>query len=201
MRQFDVKGAIAYARERMERGLSPELTYHNLAHTFEEVLPAALHLVKLHHLEDGEGDLVAVASAYHDIGMVIQGPEHEVIGVGIARSVLPRFGFSSEQIDTIAGMILATRPPQSPQTLLEEIVVDADLDVLGRVDFFSRSEDLRAELFAQGRTVTQEDWLCAQLQILESHRYHTEAARLLCFEQKKENIAEVKRLTKARFPD
>jgi predicted metal-dependent HD superfamily phosphohydrolase len=181
----------------MERGLSPELTYHNLAHTFEEVLPAALRLVELHHFEDGKADLVAVASAFHDIGRVIQGPEHEAIGAGIARTVLPRFGFSSEQIDTIAGMILATRLPQSPQTLLEEIVVDADMDALGRKDFMSRSEDLRAERVAQGSPVTDEEWLCAQLQLLESHRYHTEAARLLGDEQKKENLAELKRLLEA----
>lgn len=195
--QPDVKGAIAYARDRMERELPPEMTYHNLAHTFEEVLPAALHLAELCHLEDGNADLVAVAAAYHDIGRVLQAQEHEAIGAGIARAVLPRFGFDSEQIDAIAEMILATRLPQSPQTLSEQILADADLDILGQKDFMSRNADLKVELVAQGRSITQEGWLRAQLQFLESHLYYTEAARLLRDKQKSKNIAAIKQLLEA----
>jgi hypothetical protein len=40
--------------------------------------------------------------------------------------------------------------------LLEEILADADLDVLGRDDFFSRGQALRAEREALGKMVSDE---------------------------------------------
>ena len=60
--------------------------------------------------------------------------------------LLPEFGYSETEIDTICGMILATKFPQQPHNRLEEIMCDADLDYLGRPDFFSIGNTLFEEL-------------------------------------------------------
>ena len=192
MKEPDFKTAIEYARERMARELPSELYYHSLSHTFDEVLPASLQLGDLSHLDEYSLGLIAVAAAYHDIGWVEQGKDHEIIGIGIARRVLPKFDFQAEQIEQIAGMIIATRLPQSPHNLLEEIVVDADLDVLGRIDYWPRNWDLRAEILAIGNYITRKDWLIRQLRFLESHTYFTKAAQLLRNEQKQKNMAQLR---------
>lgn len=189
----DVDGAIEYARRRMERELEPGLTYHNLAHTFNEVLPMTLKLADLHHLDGNEVILLAVAAAFHDIGWIIRGQEHETIGVDIAREVLPAYGFTGKQIERIGEMIMATRLPQNPTNLLEEILVDADMDSLGREDFWIRNEDLRVELALDGKLLTIEQWYWKQLDFLESHTFYTAGARLLRREQKLKNIKELKR--------
>lgn len=187
----DVEGAVEYARQRMARELSPRLTYHNLAHTFEEVLPMIFNLADFYHLNGDDVGSLAIAAAFHDIGWVIQGEEHEAIGVEIAREVLPSFGFNEEQIERIGEMIMATRLPQAPNNLLDEILVDADLDSLGREDFWIRNEDLRVELALDGNPITIESWYWRQLEFLESHTFYTTGARLLRQEQKEKNIREL----------
>lgn len=189
----EVEGAIEYAKRRMERELESGLTYHNLAHTFQEVLPMTLKLADLYHLNENDVMLLAVAAAYHDIGWVVQGHEHEAIGVDICRQVLPDYGFNKDQIERIGEMIMATRLPQNPTNLLEEILVDADMDSLGRKDFWLRNEDLRVELAKDGELLTIEEWYWKQLEFLKSHTFFTEGARQLRREQKKKNIKELKR--------
>lgn len=190
---IDVNGALEYARRRMRRELPSRLTYHNYDHTFDEVLPATLSLGDVYHLGEDKMILLAIAAAYHDIGWVIQGTDHETIGVGIAQEVLPTFGFSNGALDRIAGMIMATKLPQSPTNRLEEIMVDADLDVLGREDYWPRSEDLRLELTLGGEEVSLEEWYMRQKGFLESHTYYTTAAQILRNKQKQKNLLDLKR--------
>lgn len=192
MSQPDVQGAIEYARRRLALELDPELVYHSYTHTFEDVLPAAMHLAELYHLNQHEAKLVAIAAAFHDVGWVIQGTEHERISANIARRTLPAFGFSQEDIERIYGMIMATRLPQTPHDLLEEIIADADLDVLGRDDFWPRNVDLRNEVSRNGVQLTDEEWYTRQLRFLESHRYWTEAAQQLRSKLKWRFVAEMR---------
>jgi uncharacterized protein len=83
--------------------------------------------------------------------------------------------------------------PQTPYNLLEEIMADADLDVLGREDYFVRNELLRREIAAYGRTVSDEEWRLEQIEFLKGHVYFTDAAKKLRQPGKERNIAEVER--------
>lgn len=193
MNQPDYEGAIAYARSRMEKELAPELQYHGLEHTFDLVLPAALRLAELYELDQEEIKLLGVAVAFHDIGWIDEGKEHEEVSVRLAWQVLPSYGFAPEQIDQIASMIMATRTPQNPTNLMEKIIADADLDVLGRDDFWLRNEDLRTERSLNGQRMSDVEWYQNQLQFLETHHYHTDGARNLRENGKQTHIAELKR--------
>jgi uncharacterized protein len=196
----DYDGAIAHALARLGAELGPELTYHDLWHTRGEVMPAAVRLATLTGLGPVECRLVEVAAAYHDIGFVESHREHEEIGVHIMRATLPRYGFGEPQLDRIAGMIRATRLPQSPRTLLEEILADADLDILGHEEFFPRNEALRAENAALGRLVlTPVEWVENQIAFLQSHAYFTPAARALREGQKQRHLAQLHQ-QRGRFP-
>ncbi len=197
----DFEGAIRYALNRLERELAPELTYHSLAHTRDDVLPATQCLATLVGVSPEDAQLLEIGAVYHDIGFVVQRPrgtvpshEHERAGAEIAAQVLPRFGFTSEQVAAVQGMILATRLPQSPRTPLEEILADADLDNLGRDDALDRSQALRAELAALGAPVSETEWYRRQLKFSREHRYFTTAARRLRDEGKRKNIEALIRL-------
>jgi uncharacterized protein len=170
------------------------LTYHNVAHTRDGVVPAAERLGVALGLGAEERLLVCTAAWYHDIGFVVQRQDHEVAGVRIAAQVLPRWGYSAAQISQIAGMIMATKLPQCPQTLLEQVLADADLDSLGRADFFETNAALRRELAAAGSAATDLEWYGAQVQFLEAHRYCTAPAQRLRDACKARNLAALKRL-------
>lgn len=184
----DFDAAIGYALRRLEHELPPELTYHNLWHTAQDVLPAVQRLAALMGVDGTAARLLEVAAAYHDIGFVAQSHEHERVSAEIAAAVLPRFGFSPEQVAAVQGMILATRLPQSPRTPLEEIMGDADLDVLGREDALARGEALRAELAALGQPMSEVAWAENQLAFQRAHCYFTAAARALRDAGKARNI-------------
>ena len=100
---------------------------------------------------------------------------------------LPAFGYRPEQIAAIQGMIMATRLPQTPCTLLEQIIADADLDLLGCDEFIERNYDLRREMAAYGQVMADEAWYTGQLDFLRSHQYFTASANALRAEGKKRN--------------
>jgi predicted metal-dependent HD superfamily phosphohydrolase len=166
-------------------------------HTEQDVLPAAERLARHSGLNGEAIDLLRVAAAFHDVGFV-QGPHgHEARGAHMAGEVLPDYGFSADQVAQIQGMIMATSLPQSPQNLLEALLADADLDVLGRPDFFERNQALREELRLRGEDLPLSKWLAIQLQFLKEHRYFTPAARRLRQQTKEANLARVRQLLQA----
>lgn len=184
--------ARQYAESRLEKELSPNLFYHGVEHTRGEVVPAARRLAGMEGVDGQALSLLLTAAWFHDLGYIHQGPGHEAVSVQIAEEILPSFGYNREQVEIVCGVILATKLPQSPRDLLEQIMADADLDVLGRDTLMQRNEDLRRELACFGKEFTDEEWYASQLKFLEGHQYFTASARALREDQKSLNIAELK---------
>ncbi len=190
--------AMQYARQRL-RELSPRLTYHSLWHTWHDVLPAVDRLIMLEYISGEDALLLRTAAVYHDIGFVVQVADHEMIGAQIATYILPRLGYTLQQVERVYSMIMATRLPQSPKNLPEQIMADADLDVLGRDDFWPRNKALRSECSTLGKRITDMKWCACQLEFLQSHQYFTASARALRDLQKQRNIAFLRgRLAKSK---
>ena len=188
MSSSDFQRAIAYSLHRLETELSPNLYYHSYWHTREDVMVAAQRLAQLSDVQGEDLQLLEVASAFHDIGYLHTEIDHELVGMEIAGRMLPDFGFTPAQVSRISNMILATRLPQSPKDLVEAILADADLDVLGRKDFFERSELLRQENAALGRFIPLREWAESQLRFISQHVYFTQAAKNLRQTTKLANI-------------
>ncbi len=186
----DYERAKAYALGRLASELSPKLTYHSLHHTRDDVLPAAVRLAQAADVS-GEALLcLATAALFHDIGFLCNYDEHERGSIAIARAALPHCGYTPEQIETIAGLIAATKMPQRPQTPLEQLLCDADLDLLGRDDFWELNRRLRDELYSYtGRPIAEGEWLRDQRRFLEEHVYFSPTARALRNEGKARNVA------------
>jgi uncharacterized protein len=185
----NLQRAMQYAVQRLREDLPPHLSYHSFWHTWNDVLPAVERLAEMEGLTQEETLLVRTAALYHDVGFVKQVTDHESISAQIAQDVLPRFGYTLSQIQRITVMILATKLPQSPNDLLEQIVADADLDVLGRDYFWTRNRALRTECEFLGSKVSDELWYQSQLKFLSSHHYFTASARFLRNAQKQRNYA------------
>jgi HD superfamily phosphodiesterase len=184
----DFESAARHAVEQLEQKLSIIYTYHSLKHTCDEVVGMAERLAGLEGI-DGEDRMLLVTGAYfHDIGFVQRPENHELMGVQYVNHVLPQFGYSPAQLKVIEGIILATRIPQRPHNLLEEIVADADLDSLGRVDFWNRSLALRSEMAMLGMYFTDQEWCERQRGFLRQHHYFTASAKRLRDEQKQNNL-------------
>ena len=185
----DYQAAHRYVMARLENDLDAALTYHSVAHTRDDVLPAAEQLAQRSGVSGEDLLLLRTAALFHDVGFTKQRLGHEEAGIAIGEAVLPEFGYGPEQIERISGMIRATRLPQRPQTLLEELLADADLSVLGGTNFEERNRQLRDEMAVFGTQMTDEEWYTSQLDFVGSHRYFTAAARALLEPRKQANLA------------
>jgi uncharacterized protein len=132
------------------------------------------------------------AALFHDSGFIETRDGHEAESCIIARQHLPSYGYQPVEIELICDMIMATRIPQSPQTYLEEILCDADLDYLGRDDFFSLSKRLFNELSFEGLVKDENEWDRQQTDFMEGHHYHTSNSVKLRQSKKEEYIKLVK---------
>ncbi|MEZ4827041.1 MAG: HD domain-containing protein [Bacteroidia bacterium] len=133
---------------KLKDELPESLTYHGIHHTMD-VLDAAVEIGESEGIQGEELILLKTAALYHDSGFTKTYQGHEAEGCDIAKEYLPRFGYSSEQIEKICGMIMATRIPQTPCNLLEKILCDADLYYLGRNDFYPVGNSLFQEFQEQ----------------------------------------------------
>ena len=110
----------------------------------------------------------------------------------MARAVLPGFDYSAEQLATIVELIAATKMPQRPTSPLAELLCDADLDVLGREDFWPINRQLLDETqHYQGRCIDEAEWLEGQTRFLAEHHFFSPAARRLRDSGKQRNLAQM----------
>jgi predicted metal-dependent HD superfamily phosphohydrolase len=161
-----------YAITRLRNELPPETYYHSVDHTLD-VCRAATEIANAENVREPEVTILKTAAVFHDIGFVEQYQHHEEAGCRIVREVLPQFGYLPEEIARVEDIIMATRIPQNPEGLLRQIICDADLDYLGRDDFFEISDRLRQEWEANGVKYSADEWIESQIAFLEQHQYFT----------------------------
>ncbi len=170
---MQIEAACNHILERLARELAPALTYHNVAHTLD-VIAQAERIARTEGVTNAESlALLRTAASYHDAGFVHTYDEHEEESCRIAGAVLPRFDYTPDQIETVCRLIRATRVPQAPLDLLSEILCDADLDYLGRVDYLLISQTLFDEWIAYGRLPDPARWPLIQKAFLSKHHYFT----------------------------
>lgn len=164
--------AKAFILEKLERELSADLTYHGLHHTLD-VLHITEELCLMEAIGAYESMLLKTAALFHDSGFIKNNKDHETLGCAIAREHLPRYDYTPLEIERICSMIMATKIPQSPANFLEAILCDADLDYLGREDFFDIGSTLFQELKTYQVLQREEDWNRLQVSFLEKHAFFT----------------------------
>jgi HD superfamily phosphodiesterase len=183
-----------FAINRLRKELSRKLYYHSPDHTID-VFNATVRLAKMEKIRGHDLLLLKTAAIYHDIGLIKKYKDHEKESIQIAAETLPEFGYSSEDILIICRLIECTRLPQGAENKLEKILCDADLDYLGRDDFFMIAHKLRYEWEELGYLhSTLKEWYDLQIKFLEEHHYFTNSANDLRYNGKIKNLLEIKDL-------
>jgi hypothetical protein len=187
---FDKKHGSVMQRLRFE--LNVKYLYHDCRHT-EDVIRQVQEIGYRENVNQHEIALLKLAALYHDLGFLVQRVNHESAGVELFMKESIDSGISDEEKQTIADLIMVTKIPQQPKTLLESIICDADLDYLGREDFPSIAEFLYLELKDSGEISERKRWNEIQLSFLEAHHYHTQSSKKLRNNGLQNNIQFVRR--------
>lgn len=167
-----------YVLDKLHRELSPKLLYHNIAHTIEDVLPRVEYMANKYNLSSDEQFVLRVAALFHDTGYTNQYRNNEPIGAQIAECELKKHHVNNDIINTVTQLILVTAMPQQPNNILEKIICDADLDSLGRKDYFYTSLCLHSEMEYFLEPIPIKLWWEGQVKFLKSHAYFTEVSEL-----------------------
>ena len=139
--------------------------------------------------------LMKTAALFHDSGFTKTYKDHEEVGVEMCKEILPAYDYTPAQINKISELIMVTKLPPKPNNHLEEIILDAVLDYLGRVDFIPVSGNLYREL--TDHKIIEEDinkWNEIQIGFISKHQYFTESAKKLRDVNKNNQLEAIRKL-------
>jgi predicted metal-dependent HD superfamily phosphohydrolase len=183
----------AYASEVLLK-LPQVFTYHNIDHT-RKVVSAVKEIGHYSKLSNDELETVLIAAWMHDTGYVNGIENHEDHSALLAETLLKSLNTSAKKISTIKNVIAATRMPQQPLSLIEEVICDADLAHLADDEFINGSEKLREEWrLTHNKIYTDKEWAMNNLSFLKSHKYFTSYGKRVLQDGKDRNILLVKRI-------
>jgi predicted metal-dependent HD superfamily phosphohydrolase len=120
--------------------LDKSIHFHTLQHT-QEVLAGCETMADYYHLEDEDRFALMLAAWFHDTGYTGgKAAGHENLSVELATKFLNEHKVSQQVINKVIACISATRLPQTPHTLIEQIICDADLFHLGTSAFKEKKQ-------------------------------------------------------------
>jgi len=187
-----IKEAADYLDKYMDTHDLSMLRFHNGIHV-KEVVEATGKMAHYYQLDERDTAIVLLSAHFHDIGYCGKGREgHEKRGADMAEDFLREKNADAQLITAVRNCILATKMPQSPKNLLEEIVCDADLFHLGSDWFDVRNKLMRQETEACGQVVDKANWRKNTIRLMEGHHYHTEYAKKILDQKKQRNIESLK---------
>jgi predicted metal-dependent HD superfamily phosphohydrolase len=181
-----------YVESFLKHNISNEIFYHDLEHT-HEVVDAAIEIGQASGLTSDQLETVLIAAWFHDTGYYKGKINHEQESRNLAEKFLREQGIGEKKISEVGGCIIATKIPQRPTNLMEEVLCDADLYHLSTNEFFRKSELLRKEFSLTGNNEIQdEEWLKTNIKFLKKHSFFTDYAREKLLPHKKRNLKKLK---------
>ncbi len=188
-----VKKAYEFVSDLLQNKLSEKIVYHNFTHS-NEVFETTKKLADESGLNTSETEIVLLAALFHDSGYTVKREEHEIISSEIANEFLTAQNYPADKIEKVKSCIVASRIPQQPKDLLEEVVCDADLSHFGKKSFFEKGDLLRVELEqSTGKTYTDFEWLKNSLDIMIGNPFRTKAAKENFGKQRTENLLKLQK--------
>jgi HD superfamily phosphodiesterase len=161
-----------FVKELINNSVAASYPYHNFNHTLY-VYEKAIEIARHEKCSAADLRLLKAAALWHDTGYINIYYGHEEESCVLAKKHLPEYNFSKDEIYVICGMIMATKIPQTPHNLLEEIIADADLEYLGTDEAEKQAQWLFEELRILNPYLHEELWNRTQVFFLDHHHFFT----------------------------
>jgi HD superfamily phosphodiesterase len=190
-----------HIKQFFKENIPKKYVYHDITHT-QDVVRVSRQIGLTYGLPMADLELLQIAAWFHDTGYT-DGPEgHEERSIVNARAFLQNFGYSEKQLDLITGCIRATKIPQRPVGLIQQILADADLSHLGEKSYWMRTARVRQEfIVSKNQLMTEEEWIDFELTFMLGHQYHTDVAKELFDKRKYKHIIQLRKQKKRLNPE
>jgi predicted metal-dependent HD superfamily phosphohydrolase len=177
-----------FFRDEMPDGFK----YHDADHTLHPtkgVVASANRIAISENISEHDRELLITAAYFHDAGYIRKYKKNEPIAARMAGRILKLIGYKPNEIVKVQKMILSTDLENEPESHVEKILCDADLDHFGREDFLKLDGRLREEWREKGMDVNDDvKWYKDTLELLKKHQFYTESQKKLREKGKQKNI-------------
>lgn len=189
-----------YIKDYFAEHIRQEYVFHDLEHTVQTV--AAVHMIgEGFHLDQRDMLVVQLATWFHDTGYSDGPTDHEARSCVNAEHYL-RGKISDDELEAVTGCIRATKVPQQPNNLIEQIICDGDLSHLGMESYWDRTGKFRQELILTRKSImSEQDWVDFELNFMLNHNYHTAVANELFNKRKAKHIQQLLKQKRRLNPD
>ncbi len=173
-----ISAAEQYVVSFFSQKIGKDFVFHSFEHTREVVLHTEL-IAGNYELSEEDHTAVVIAAWFHDTGYYAGLKKtHEDESRKLAGEFLRQHNAPPLLIEKVLGCITATKMPQSPTNLIEQIICDADLFHLGSKTFKEKNKLLRQEINSiEENSIGKKEWVNLNIEFLSRHRYFTEYAR------------------------
>lgn len=185
----EVSGYVAFL---LKDKLPKTLTFHTIDHTLQ-VVSGVKEIGLCSGLSEEELETVEIAAWFHDTGYLYEYAGHEEESIRIAVLFLAEKNFSSTRIKEVVGCIAATKYPQKPKNILEQVLCDADFFHFSLPDYPAIAGKLRTEwACCLNKIYADNEWNKENCRMLSQHKYHTEYGKRVLQELKDRNLQVIK---------
>lgn len=155
----------------------PNLYFHNSA-MVRNITNHAELLSTSEKLSDEEFIILKLASLFLYTGYIYDYGKPMEASVRLVEEFLPKYGFGRKEIDSVSKLI-AESFNNVRESLVGNILHDAQYDYLGRMDYLRLAGKLLREQSEYGKAADERTWKQAQKKLLQEHDFITRTARLL----------------------
>ncbi|MEM1325475.1 MAG: Pycsar system effector family protein [Bacteroidota bacterium] len=190
-----------YIEKHFREQVSSDYVYHNMQHV-QNVVEATRRIAQYYPLTEEELEILEIAAWFHDSGFHEGSEGHEERSVALAETFLSAKDYATERIARIQAAILDTKHGAQPESLINQILRDADLSHLGSVAYWENCGKVRQELaITQGRIMSEKEWIDFELAFMEQQAYITDVAKDLYQERKEKHIRQLKKQRLRLYPN
>jgi predicted metal-dependent HD superfamily phosphohydrolase len=185
-----LKDTEHHIKDFFAANLAASYIFHDPEHTAQTVSAAKI-IGEGFRLDERDMLVLMLATWFHDTGYV-QGPiDHEERSCANAELFL-RGKITELELADVLGCIRATKVPQNPQSLLQQVICDADLSHLGMETYWDRNSRLRQEFtLTRDMVMSDQDWVDFEINFMLTHEYHTVVAQELFNKRKAKHIQQL----------
>ncbi len=188
-----LKEAETFISKYMRKHENPKLLFHNLANTQSIVLVVG-QIAGDYPLDEKELFIANTAVWFLYVGYYKDFLHPEDASAKMAEEFFTGTGLENETVERIKKCILATMPGAVPDTLVEEIICDANYFYLG-TENFSRYNKLRRkeDELLHKTTFDRNQWTKDTIQMLEGHKYYTDFCKSSLDSGRQRNLEKLKK--------
>ncbi|NJM17024.1 MAG: adenylate/guanylate cyclase domain-containing protein [Bacteroidales bacterium] len=163
----------------MEHEFPENLFYHNYKHTYElhnrvELFIQALGILRYDKL------IIRTAALVYDLYYIEYKLSDKVNLKYKYKELLYEYGYNDFQIDEVTQICKCLANPLMPKTLNEKILVDAEYNYLGRIDFLEIISNRFHEDVQYVGVSSKKQWIEKERDFMKHFRFNLEISKRLC---------------------